>query len=206
LYPACDARAPYYIVCGLSGSTILFHIIPHKRYDFPNTNCRKNTKFVFFLQILSETFLILRRVERDIVINIHRYSCKEPAINSLILMKLEFSEKFSGIKFYEYPSSGKSCSMRTETEMTCVEKKNQLDATELSIALICPICFGHFYAHHQELETTRVLLPPMVCSAWLLAGGGQVQSSRLCVQEEGCCSTVVVQRPSFWTHSLLPCT
>ena len=52
----------------------------------------------------------------------------------------------------------------------CVEKKNQLDATEWFIALIiCSTCFGHFYAHHQELETLCVLLPPMVCSA-LVAG------------------------------------
>ena len=28
----------------------------------------------------------------------------------------------------------------------------------------------------------------MVCSAWLLVVGGQVQSSRLLVQEEGCCT------------------
>jgi len=34
-----------------------------------------------------------------------------------------------------------------------------------------------------------VLLPPMVCSAWLLVVGGQVQSSRVCVQEEGCCTS-----------------
>ena len=48
----------------------------------------------------------------------------------------------------------------------CVEKKNQLDATERFIALIiCSTCFGHFYAHHQEFETICVLLPPMVCSA-----------------------------------------
>jgi len=34
----------------------------------------------------------------------------------------------------------------------CVEKKNQLNATELFIALIiCSTRFGHFYAHHQEL-------------------------------------------------------
>jgi len=33
-----------------------------------------------------------------------------------------------------------------------------------------------------------VLLPPMVCSAWLLVVGDQVQSSRVCVQEEGCCT------------------
>ena len=39
----------------------------------------------------------------------------------------------------------------------CVEKKNQLDATEWFIALIiCSTCFGHFYAHHQELETICV--------------------------------------------------
>jgi len=35
----------------------------------------------------------------------------------------------------------------------CVEKKNQKVATEWFIALIiCSTCFGHFYAHHQELE------------------------------------------------------
>ena len=38
-------------------------------------------------------------------------------------------------------------------KVICIEKKNQLDATELFIALIiCSTCFGHFYAHHQELE------------------------------------------------------
>ena len=51
----------------------------------------------------------------------------------------------------------------------------------------CSTCFGHFYAHHQELETICVLLPPMVCSAWLLVVGGQVQGSRVCVRDEGCC-------------------
>ena len=51
-----------------------------------------------------------------------------------------------------------------------VEKKNQLDATEWFIALIiCSTSFGHFYAHHQELEPICVLLPPMVCDA-LVAG------------------------------------
>ena len=51
-----------------------------------------------------------------------------------------------------------------------VENKKQLDATEWFIALIiCSTCFGYFYAHHQELETLRVLLPPMVRDA-LVAG------------------------------------
>ena len=51
---------------------------------------------------------------------------------------------------------------------TCVEKKNQLDVTEGFIT--CSTCFGHFYVHHQEVETICVLLPPMVCNA-LVAGG-----------------------------------
>ena len=50
-------------------------------------------------------------------------------------------------------------------------EENQLDATEWFIALvICSTCFGHFYAHHQELETILVLLPHMVCNT-LVAGG-----------------------------------
>ena len=60
----------------------------------------------------------------------------------------------------------------------CIEKKNQLDATEWYIALIIfSTHFGHFYAHHQELETICVLLPPMVCGAWLLVVGGQEQAA-----------------------------
>jgi len=50
-------------------------------------------------------------------------------------------------------------------------EENQLDATEWFIALIfCSTCFGHLYAHHQELETILVLVPHMVCNA-LVAGG-----------------------------------
>ena len=66
-------------------------------------------------------------------------------------------------------------------------EENQLDVTECFIALMIR-SFGHFYAHHQELETICVLLPPMVCSAWLLVVGGQMQGSRLWVQEEWCCT------------------
>jgi len=51
-------------------------------------------------------------------------------------------------------------------------EENKLDAIECFIALIiCSTCFGHLYAHHQELETMLVLLPHMVCNA--LIGGGR---------------------------------
>jgi len=59
-------------------------------------------------------------------------------------------------------------------------EENQLDVTESFIALMLrSTCFGRFYVHHQVLDTICVLLPPMVCSAWLLVVGGQVQGSRL---------------------------
>jgi hypothetical protein len=67
----------------------------------------------------------------------------------------------------------------------------QLDATEWFIALIiCSTCFGHFYAHHQELET--VCYYHLWCAMpWLLVVGDQVQDSRLCVRDEGCYSIEV---------------
>ena len=69
-------------------------------------------------------------------------------------------------------------------------EENQLDATEWFIALIiCSTCFGHLYAHHQELETIPVLLPHMACNALLLVVVDQVQGSRLCLQHNTCCST-----------------
>ena len=66
--------------------------------------------FRFSLEILSETFLIVRRTERDTIINVHRSSCEGSVILVRFLMKLEFSrqifEKSSNIKFHKYPSSG----------------------------------------------------------------------------------------------------
>ena len=57
------------------------------------------------------------------------------------------------------------------TAMNKRREGNQLDATECFIAIIiCSTCFGHTYAHHQELETILVLLPHIVCNA-LVAGG-----------------------------------
>jgi hypothetical protein len=64
-------------------------------------------------EFLSETVLILRRIQRDIITNLHRTSCKVP-FNLVTFFKLEFSqyilEKSSNIKFHEtfsYPIQNK---------------------------------------------------------------------------------------------------
>ena len=48
-----------------------------------------------------------------------------------------------------------------------VEIKRQLDATEVFIAdlIACSTCFGHHYAHHQELKSIIQWLPPVVFRA-----------------------------------------
>jgi hypothetical protein len=44
-----------------------FSTLSHKRHDFQNVLLDIECVFRFSLQLLSETFLILRRVERDMV-------------------------------------------------------------------------------------------------------------------------------------------
>jgi len=48
-----------------------------------------------------------------------------------------------------------------------VEIKCQLDATEVFIAdlIACSACFGHDYAHHQEIKSLIQWLLPLVVRA-----------------------------------------
>jgi len=101
---------------------LYFSTLFHKRYD-----CRKkvlNTKcvFSFLLQFLSETFLILRRTERDMVKNEYWFLCKVPIILVRLEWNLNFLDRFSKntYQFDGNPSCGRPivpCG-RTETDMT----------------------------------------------------------------------------------------
>jgi len=49
--------------------------------------------FLFSLQLWLETFLTLRRIQRDIIINVHRSSCKLSVI--FVRFNLNFLDRFS---------------------------------------------------------------------------------------------------------------
>jgi len=83
-------------------------------------------------------------------------------------------------------------------------EENQIDVTEWFIALIiCSTCFGHLYAHHQELDTILVLLPHMVCS--VLVAGGRLLGAEQQDMRPGW-GKLLEQLPSSRTHSLLLCS
>ena len=92
------------VICGLSGSTIFFHILINGRI-FGRKLLNIKCVFWFSLQLLSETFLILRRIQRDIITNEHTSSPKSNHYSCQISMKLGFFDRFlkksSNIKFYE---------------------------------------------------------------------------------------------------------
>jgi len=73
------------ITCDLSGFAMFFHIISQEVRFKKNIS---NIKRVFrgFLQILSNTFLILRSTERDMTKYIYFLSCKVPVI--LVIFQL----------------------------------------------------------------------------------------------------------------------
>jgi hypothetical protein len=97
-----NASAIYWHVWHLS----LCQILSHKGHDFRKNFTDIKCVFRSYLQMLSETFLILRSIKLDTVINIHRYSL----YSCEVLMKPGFSgqiiEKSLNIKFHAYPSSG----------------------------------------------------------------------------------------------------
>jgi hypothetical protein len=64
-------RTRHTVICGLPGSTIFFRIISKSDTIFGKKKVMEHKMCFDFLQLLSETFFILRRTERDMNNNVY---------------------------------------------------------------------------------------------------------------------------------------
>ena len=85
-------------ICGLHHSTTILHTISYSARLLGKTFL--NTKCVFWLspQLLSETFLILRKITPDIIINVNWSSYKVPLFLTDCNETFESSRHISGAK------------------------------------------------------------------------------------------------------------
>ena len=81
------------VICDLSGSTIFFHIISSMA-RFLKNKVTENKMCVLSLQLLSETFLIPRRTERDMIKTVYRSSRTAPLVLSIFNKTGIFSADF----------------------------------------------------------------------------------------------------------------
>jgi len=73
-------RVRHIAICGLLHFTLFFHNFSQTARFSKKKLLTTKCVFWFSLQLLSETFLILRRTERDMIQNVYRASCKVPVI------------------------------------------------------------------------------------------------------------------------------
>ena len=111
-YSTRKAHAPYYVViCCLSDCAMFYfpnYLIERRdfrgrRENLLNTNC----VFWFPLQLWSETFLILRRTDKYVIMNVqwccikHSFSLSHCNENWIISTEYFSLEKYSNIRFNE---------------------------------------------------------------------------------------------------------
>jgi hypothetical protein len=117
-------------ICGLSGSTTLFYIISSTARFLEKNSLNIKCVFWFSPQLLSETFLTLRRVRRDTAINAQGSSRKVPLFlsdfNQTWILSTDLRRN-SNSKFHENLSSGGRI-------VTCGRTDRQTDMTKLIIA------------------------------------------------------------------------
>jgi hypothetical protein len=116
------------VTCGLSCSTI-FSTLSHKGQKFRKKLLNMKCVFCVSLQLMFETFLILRRTERDTIkmyIGLHiKYPLFSSYFNEIFLDI--FSKNTRNIKFYTNPSSRSRIVPRGRTAA-------QTDMTKLIVA------------------------------------------------------------------------
>jgi hypothetical protein len=73
-------RMRHIVICSLPGSAVFFRNTSQKARFLEKKLLILKYVFCFYLHIVSHTFLIIRRSERDVIKNVYRSSCKLSAI------------------------------------------------------------------------------------------------------------------------------
>ena len=120
-YPARNAHAPYCLLWP-APSLQYFPTLSQKRHDFRKQVTEYKMRVLIFCTKFCSTFVILRRIERDMVKKSVSVFMQSTGYFCQILMKFEFSrpffEKLLKIKFHDNPSSGNRVAPCGRTDMT----------------------------------------------------------------------------------------
>jgi hypothetical protein len=108
-----------------------FPTLSHKRHGFRKNVIEHKICVLIFSKLLSETFLILRRIQLDITINVFRSSCHVHVILVKILMKPKISRKLSINT--QMPNSMKICP--AEAEQLHADGPTEINTRKLIVAL-----------------------------------------------------------------------
>jgi len=95
-YPACKAHVQH-LYCHL-WPIWLYHIFPHyltKSTNFEEKMIEEKMCVLIFSTSLTEIFLIIRKIEEDIIINLHTTACQVAVTLVIFELNFNFLDRFS---------------------------------------------------------------------------------------------------------------